>query len=562
MLLRKISQGFHDLRRVRQILQVLVKYGFGYAVERLNIERHGFGKRLVNLKPIRRLRIQDMTTGARLRKAMEELGPTFIKFGQILSTRPDMLPIEFCCELEALQDDVAPFSYAEVKKQIEDDLKAPLDTLFYQVDQQPLAAASLSQVHRAKLKTGEQVIIKVQRPRIANIIRTDIAIMEDLARLAEKYIEEIRVYNPVGLVEEFKQSITRELDFSTEAHNIQRFRRQFAGDTTVYVPQVFLQFTGPHVLVMEQVSGIKVSHTERIDKEGLNRKRIAVNIANAFLKQIFVNGFFHADPHPGNIMVLPGNTIAFIDYGMTGRIHAETRRLLSEIMIAVNSRDAQKIADIFLALGVVDEQTDMRRFELDLEDFLDRYFVESLQELKMGQFLNSLLNATSRYRIQMPQELYLLSKALVMIESVGEILDEDFDMVKLTKPFARRLVLEKRSPKRIAREVRSFAEMLYDFALSLPKDLKIIFDKLKKGTLRVEFEHRGLENLLTELDKVSNRISFSVVIAAIIVGSSIIIQTDKGPHLFGLPVFGVLGFIIAGFMGLWLAIAILRSGRL
>ncbi|HEX7319710.1 MAG TPA: AarF/UbiB family protein [bacterium] len=562
MLLRKISQRFHDLKRVRQILQVLVKYGFGYAVDRLNIEHHGLGKRIVNLKPIKRLRIQEMTVAVRLRKTMEELGPTFIKFGQILSTRPDMLPVEFCCELEVLQDNVAPISYADVKKQVEGDLKVPLETIFYQVDREPMAAASLAQVHRAKLKTGEAVIIKAQRPGIAQIIKTDIEIMEELARLAEKYIEEIRVYNPVGLVEEFKQSITRELDYSAEAHNIQRFHHQFAGDPTVYVPPVFMQFTGPHVLVMEQILGIKVSHTDKIDKEGLNRKKIAVNIANAFLKQVFAYGFFHADPHPGNIMVLPHNTIAFIDYGMTGRIHQETRRFLSEIMIAVTKRDAQKIADIFLAVGVLDEQIDMHRFELDLEDFLDRYLVESLQDLKMGQFLNSLLNVTSRYRIRAPQELYLLSKALVEIESVGEILDMDFDMVKLVKPFVQKLVLEKRSPKRIAREVRAFVEVLYDLALSLPKDLKIIFNKLKKGTLRVEFEHRGLENLLTELDKISNRISFSVVIAALIVGSSIIVQTDKGPHLFGLPVFGILGYVIAGFMGLWLAIAILRSGRL
>ncbi len=562
MLLQKISQRFHDLKRVRQILQVLVKYGFGYAVDRLNIEHHGLGKRIVNLKPIKRLRIQDMTVAVRLRKTMEELGPTFIKFGQILSTRPDMLPVEFCCELEALQDNVPSFGYSEVKKQIEEDLKVTVETIFYQIDQQPMAAASLAQVHRAKLKTGGSVIIKVQRPGIAKMIKIDIEIMEELARLAEKYIEELRVYNPVGMVEEFKQSIMRELDYNTEAHNIHRFQHQFAGDPTVHVPQVFMQFTRTHVLVMEQVSGIKVSNTDKIEKEGLNRKKIAVNIANAFLKQVFVHGFFHADPHPGNIMVLPGNKIAFIDYGMTGRIHEETRRLLSEIMIAVTKRDAHKIADIFMSMDVLDEQTDMHRFELDLEDFLDRYLVTSLKDLKMGQFMNSLLNVTSRYRVRAPQELYLLSKALVEIESVGEILDEDFNMVKLVKPFVQKLVLEKYSPKRITREVRAFAEVLYDLALSLPKDLKTIFDKLKKGTLRVEFEHRGLENLITVLDKVSNRISFSVVIAALIVGSSLIVQTDKGPHLLGMPVFGIIGYVIAGFMGFWLAIAILRSGRL
>jgi ubiquinone biosynthesis protein len=498
----------------------------------------------------------------RLRKVLEELGPTFIKFGQILSTRPDIMPVEFCCELESLQDKVPAFDFEKVADQVQRELKRPVDQLFTEFAREPIAAASLAQAHTARLKSGEKVIVKIQRPDIEKTIRTDLDILAEIARLAEKHIEESRIYNPVGLVNEFRQAILWELDFTREANNVVRFQAQFAGDPTVYIPKIYPELSSRLILTMERVEGIKINNREKIDQAGLNSKKLALNGANAFLKQIFDHGFFHADPHPGNLMALSGNRVAFIDFGMVGRIHYETKALLSDILVGVVDHDIDKIADRFMTMGVIDETADPKKFDRDIEDFLDRHFVAALKDLKIGQFLVDLLTVVANNRIKMPADLYLLSKAMVIIEGVGVELDPDFDMVKLVRPFVRKLVVRRRSPGTVFKELKKFLEILYDWALSFPKDLKIVFDKLKKGTLKVEFEHRGLEGLINELDRVSNRIAFSVIVAGIIIGSSLIIQSDKGPHLFGYPLVGILGYIIAGLMGFWLLIAILRSGRL
>jgi len=562
MRLNTLTHRIRDIRRLRHIVTVLVRYGFGYFVDRMNLGQNAIGKRFIRLKPIRNLQVFDLPVGLRLRKVLEELGPTFVKLGQVLSTRPDIMPIDFCCELESLQDKVPAFDFEKVEEQVLRELKNPVDRLFTNFSREPIAAASLAQAHTAQLKIGEKVIVKVQRPGIEKTIATDLEILAELARLAEKHIEEIRIYNPVALVEEFRQSILKELDFTREAGNIIRFQKQFEGDDAVYIPRYYPELSSRRILTMERVEGIKISNREKIEKAGLSSRKIALRGAQAFLKQIFEFGFFHADPHPGNLMALPGNRVAFIDFGMVGRIHHETKELLTDILAGVAEHDTEKIADRFLSMGAVDESADMKKFEMDIEDFLDRHFVASLKELKIGQFLIDLLTVVADNRIKLPPDLYLLSKAMVIIEGVGEQLDPDFELARLIKPFARKMAFERRGPGTLFKEVKKFAEILYDWARSFPRDLKTVFDKLKKGTLKVEFEHHGLENLIVELDKVSNRIAFSVIIAALIIGSSLIVQTDKGPHLFGFPLFGFAGYVIAGFMGLWLVIAILRSGRL
>jgi ubiquinone biosynthesis protein len=560
--LNSLAHSIRDIRRTRQIITILVRYGFGYFVDRMKLSQHLLGKKIIRFGPIRKMQIFDLSPCVRLRKTLEELGPTFIKLGQILSTRPDILPIEYCRELETLQDKVPAFDYAKVEEQVRRELKRPIAELFDEFSREPVAAASLGQAHTARLKNGEKVIVKIQRPGIEKTIQTDLEILEEIARLAEKHIEESRVFDPVGVVSEFRQAILQELDYTRESENIARFQAQFAADATVYIPKCYPEFSSRRILTMERVEGIKINQLEKIDKAGLSRKKLALHGANAFLKQIFEHGFFHADPHPGNLMAQPGNRVAFIDFGMVGRIHHETKIFLSDILIGVADRDIDKIADRFLVLGAIDDNANLKKFEMDIEDFLDRHLVATLKEVKVGQFLVDLVTMVADNRIRLPADLYLLSKAMVMIEGLGVELDPDFDMAKLIKPFVRRLVIKRRSPGTVFKELKKFFEILYDWGLSFPRDLKTIFNKLKKGTLKVEFEHRGLENLITELDKDTNRIAFSVIVAAIIVGSSLIIQSDKGPHLLGYPVIGILGYGIAGFMGLWLLIAIIRSGRL
>ena len=562
MSLRTIKHRISNIKRLNQILGVLVKYGFGYIVDRLHMEQSRIGRKLFSMRPVRKLDIFDLPEPVRIRKALEELGPTFIKFGQILSTRPDLIPIRLCFELEKLQDKISPFKYEKVEDQIKRAFNQPISEIFSQFSKKPQAAASLAQVHAAKLKNGTKVVVKVQRPGIEKTIKKDIRILYELAKLADKYVEEVRVYNPIGLIDEFKKSILKEIDFAREANNIRRFRRQFALDDTVHIPNVFPELSSRQILTIERIEGIKVSDIKKIDDAGLDRSQIAVNGVRAFLKMVFIHGFFHADPHPGNIFVLSGNRVGFIDFGMVGRIHKSTKAQIANMLTGVVEHDASRITNACTVIGMVDEKSNIKELELDFEDFVDRYYVESLSKLKVGQFFMDLIDSVTRNRIKVPSDLFLLSKAFAIIEGVGEKLDPSFDMVALAKPFAEELVRQKYSPRKIAREIINFSELFYNFAISLPRELTVIIDKVKKGRLRIEFEHKGLEHLISELDKVSNRIAFSVIIAALIVGSSIVMQTNKGPLLFGFPVFGFIGYIIAGIMGLWLAIAILRSGRL
>jgi len=555
-MLSGVTQKIHNIQRLHQILQVLITHGFGYIVDRLNIKT-----RFIKFKPLKKLDASSQPLPVRVRKVLEELGPTFIKLGQILSTRPDLIPLEFCKEFEKLQDKAPAIEYEKVKAQIENELKQPINKIFSNFSPQPIAAASLSQVHLAELKTGKKVVVKVQRPNIRKVITTDLEILYGLAKLAEKYIKESQIYNPVGMVEEFKKTILKEIDFNIEANNIERFRRNFKDDDTVYVPEVFRDLSTAKILTIERIEGIKITDIERIEKSGLDRKQIAINGANAVLKQIFIHRFFHADPHPGNIFALDNNRIAFVDYGMVGRLDEETKFQLASILTAVVERDVSGVIESLIATGVV-EEADVKRLSLDLEELMDSYYGIPLKELKMGQFLMDAINVVSQNKIKIPPSLFLLSKALITIEGVGEKLDPEFNVAIQIKPFVERLVREKYSLRRIAKELKKFTKELYVFTSSLPKDLSLIFNKIKRGNLKVEFEHKGLENFILQMDKVSNRIAFSVVIAALIIGSSIIMQTNKGPLFLGFPVLGIFGFLIAGILGLWLVIAILRSGKL
>jgi ubiquinone biosynthesis protein len=561
LFLGDITQKIHNIDRLRQILQVFVKYGFGYIIDRLKINQNILRKNLIRFGPIKKLDIFDMPVPVRARKVLEELGPTFIKLGQILSTRPDVIPLEFCKEFEKLQDEVPAFEYKKVEEEIRNELKNPVDKIFNNFSHKPEAAASLSQVHFAELKTGENVVVKVQRPDIRKVITTDLKILDGLARLMEKHIEESKIYNPVGIVNEFKETILKEMDFNAEATHIVRFQKNFKDNTTIYVPKIFHNLSTGRVLTIERIEGTKITDIERIEKLGLDRKQIAVNGANAILKQIFIDGFFHADPHPGNIFVIEGNKIVFLDYGMVGRIDEETKDQLANILTAIITQDVPEISEAIITMGFIDE-ADVRKLNLGLADLLDSYYGIPLKELKIGPLLVDIVKLVSQYKVKIPPDFFLLAKTLLTIESIGKKLHPEFNMTVQAKPFVENLFRLRYSPKKIAKEIRKFAKDLYRFKNTLPKDINIILSKIKKGTLKIDFEHQGLENFILHMDKVSNRIAFSVIIAALVVGSSIIMQTDKGPLFLGFPVLGIIGFLVASILGLGLAIAILRSGKL
>ena len=448
MFLGDITQKIQNIDRLRQILQVLVKYGFGYIVDRLKIDQNIVRKNLIRFVPIKKLDIFDMPVQVRARKVFEELGPTFIKLGQILSTRPDVIPLEFCKELEKLQDEVPAFEYEKVEEEIRNELKNPVDKIFNNFSREPEAAASLSQVHFAELKTGENVVVKVQRPGIRKVITKDLKILDGLAKLMEKHIEEIKIYNPVGIVNEFKETILKEIDFNAEATHVVRFQKNFKDNTTVYVPKVFHDLSTGRVLTIERIEGTKITDIERIEKLGLDRKQIAVNGANAILKQIFIDGYFHADPHPGNIFVIEGNKIVFLDYGMVGRIDEATKDHLANILTAIIEQDIPEISAAFTTMGLI-EEVDVRKLNLGLADLMDSYYGIPLKELRIGPLLVDIVKLVSRYKVKIPPDLFLLAKTMLTIESVGTRLCPEFNMTNQAKHFVEELIKSRYSPKKI-----------------------------------------------------------------------------------------------------------------
>lgn len=544
------------------MLAVLFKYGFGHIIEQLNIDYYiQLGKRVVSVGKASR-DLQRLPRGARIRLALEELGPTFIKLGQLLSTRPDTVPDDVLQELRKLQDHLPPVPTEKILATIHKELGHPVEDLFAHFELTPLATASIAQVHRATLKSGEQVVCKIQRPGIVATIETDVDIMMGLAYLIEKHLPGGDLYDPVGLVTEFRRSILRELDFSREGRTIDRFRNNFQDDDTVYIPAVYEQYSSRTVLTLEYVSGIKISRLKELEEAGHDLKQIAYRGADCFLNQVFVHGLFHADPHPGNIHILDDGVICIFDFGMVGYLDDELKLQLTELLLAVLRRDADAVISNLVYSGDLHDETSRKNLRRDLAEFIDEYYDLPLHELNVGKMLLEFIDILSHYRIKFPSNLMLLARSLIAMEGLGKQLDPRFNMVEQLQPFAEKIVRERYSPSRIAKETSRILKDYHALGQSLPKDIKEFLSRINRNNLKIDLEHRGLERLITDLEKSTNRISFSMVIAALIIGSSVVMQSDKGPMLMGFPALGLFGYSVAGFLGFGLAIAILRSGRL
>jgi len=539
---------------------VLVKYGFGHILDQMRIGPYlRIGRKfLAREKP----EMEKLNYAQRIRLAMEELGPTFVKLGQVLSTRPFLIPLELVIELSKLQDEVAPFPFDQAKQIVERELRAPLEQAFSSFDESPVASASLSQVHRARTKQAEDVVVKVQRPGIKPIIDTDMEILTDLANLLERHIPESRQYQPKAMVDELARTFRREIDFKNEARNIEIFATNFKEDATVFVPRVFWDKTTDLVLTMEYIAGIKVTDLEELEKRGLDRKAIAKNAGKSVFKQVFIDGFFHADPHPGNLFVLENNVIAPVDYGMTGKLSETTMDELSELLISVVTWNPRGVIKTWQKAGVLESTPDLKSLEADLTDFLYRYHKIPLSMIDMKTLVNDAFDMVHRHRIQLQPDLMLFGKALITYEEVGRMLDPDYDLVTEASPFVKRLSRRKYHPKVILRDIVTVLEDLREFITPLPYELRRILDKLSRGELGFELQHRGLEKLMLQVERSANRLSFSLIIAAIIVGSSLIMRLEVGYKLLGYPLLGIMGYVFAGILGVWLVLAMLRSGKL
>ena len=480
----------------------------------------------------------------------------------MLSTRSDFISPEYLNEFSKLQDEVPAFSYEEVEKIFLAETEQKPEQLFLEFDRKPLAAASIGQVHKGVLEDGSKVVIKVQRPDIEKIIAVDLEILGHIASLMEMYLEELQGHRPTAIVDEFARTISNEIDYTVEIANIERFARQFEGNSEIYVPKVYRNFSCERILTMENIQGVKASDIELLRKQGVDLSLVAERGANLVMEQIFVHGFFHADPHPGNIFILPDNIICFLDFGMMGRLSRQNREDFTDLLLYIVGRNERKITDSVLKLTDQYEEVDRDALSRDLSEMLDHYLYLPLKELEAGKILQDLLELVSRHKIFFKPNLYLMMKALTTVEGVGLVLDPNLELIKLAEPFMKKVKSDRIRLNRIAEEAGLTTSDYIDLFRDLPEELRSILSQLRQGRMKLEFEHRGLSDLRAVLDQVSNRISFAIVLASLIIGSSLIILSGIPPKWQDIPIIGLIGFLLAGVMGFWLLLSILRHGRM
>ena len=544
--------GVGQVGRLKDIVLILARYGFDDIAERLALP----GKLLVH----KAMRVdQRLTTAERVRLALQDLGPTFVKFGQVMSMRADLLPADWLHELRKLHAEVPPVPLAEIRPQIERDLRRPLEEVFVRFDEAPIAAASLAQVHRAVLREERRAVaVKVQRPDIRNSIDADFAIMKTIANRLDQRMAGAAVFDLPKLVEEFKRTVFRELDYGREARNMRIFRANLDDSQSIRVPELFEPLSSPTMIVMELVDGISLSDVPADEPE--RRRNLARLGLQGIIRQVFRDGFFHADPHPGNIVVGPEDTLYMLDCGMVGRLTEETRFRLTDLIQATIARDPERLVNVLLDLTEEHEPIDRQALQLDVLDILDAYHSVPLEKLRLGRFLSEVADLLNRHKLRLPENLTMVIKTLITAEGVARELHPGLDVVSELRPLIGQLVAEHYRPENLWRSVRSQLGLFWSLQRRLPKRLSHIVEKLERGELAMRFEHQNLEKLQHTLDQIASRLTVAIIIAAMLIGSSLIVTAQAGPTLFGFPALGVIGYTISGLLGLWIIFSILRAG--
>ncbi|MBI5663883.1 MAG: AarF/ABC1/UbiB kinase family protein [Nitrospirae bacterium] len=556
---------YKNLSRIKQIVNVLLKHGFGQFIEQTNLQRFiPLSKRIKYFA--RRQDEGRHTIPQRLRLAFGELGPSFIKLAQMLSTRPDLVTEEYANEFKKLQDRVPPFSSDKAVQMIEEEFKVPVAESFATFDTVPVAAASIAQVHNAVLNTGEKVIVKVQRPYIRETIETDIVILGAIARLMLKYIPESKYFDPEGIVNEFAKTVRRELDFIIEAKNAQRFRKNFEGHPDIYIPAVYPDFLSARVIVMERIEGTKIDDIKTIDDLGIDRHELAKKGVNAYFKMIFEDGFFHADPHPGNMFVLNDGKIGFMDFGIVGWLAPEMIENIARAFLAVINKDFDRLVDIYINLGLVEDEVDMetfkREFRADLIYMMEPLYDLSVSEVNFPEFLETLTHLVIKHGLRVPTDLLLMNRTVLIVDNIGRRLDPKFNLISAAEPYAAKLVKKRMSPQSILSKTVANLTDMGELLIDTPKQINRLLRKTLRDEVSFKMEITGMDKLIRDLDRSSNRIAFSLIVASIILGSSMLIQSNIGGKIFGLPAVGAIGFLVAFVLGVRLLISIIRSGRL
>jgi ubiquinone biosynthesis protein len=548
-----------NLGRLSEIAQVAVRHGFGYW-----FDTH----RLTDLFPRRAGRDevdgQPSQRGQHLREMLDELGPTFVKFGQLLSTRPDVLPPDIINELRGLQDDVRPFPVADVEKVIEEDLGLTVAQLFAEFDEKPIAAASIGQVHRATLPNGKEVAVKVQRPGAPRQIEADVALLYQAAKIAKERVRALDFIDAHQLVDEFARSIRQELDYRLEARNADTFHRNFAGHPHVRVPRVFWTYTRSRVLTLEWLEGIQVADVDPEHWSLEDRRAIAYLMTETWMTMIFRHGFFHGDPHPANVLVLGnGEQIGLVDFGAVGKLTDDDISKLTRIFIDAAAENIEALPRRLAELGVRYPKEREEEFLAELREMYYRYYGASLAEIDPLQVIREAFQLIYSMNLRLPTRFLLLDKAIATLGSVGVDLYPEFNVFEVARPYARGLMLERFTPQRMANRARKESLRLGAMALELPYQIHDVLEEFRDGQIEIGFVHKGLEDLMNRMDIVFNRLVIAMVVAGGLIGSSLIgIFAKTGPHVLGINIISVIGFAFSGLLGLWLLWGVVRSGRL
>lgn len=557
--MRRWGRRYRHLRRYREIIYVLVKYGFGELVDQLDLAVYlplsrRWGRREVVEKP-------HLTTPERVRLAIEELGPTFIKLGQIMSTRPDLIPPPYLAELEKLQDTVPPAPWQVVKEELEQELGASLEQVFVSFETEPVAAASLAQVYCATLPGGEEVVVKVQRPNIERVIETDLEIFFDLARLLQERTPLGELYDLPEIAEDFAFTLRAEMDYRREGYNAERFRRNFAHEPYLHIPQVYWDYTTRRVIVFERIRGIKIDDVQALDAAGLDRHQIALNCARMIVKEILEDGFFHADPHPGNFVVMDEGIIGAMDFGMVGHLSQRLKEDLVRLFVVAVQLDSEGVVEQLIRMSAAPRGVDVERLRRDIERLLTKYQGLPLKEIRAQEVVREIIPVAYRHRLRLPSDLWLLVKTLNMLEGVGLRLDPDLDIFAESQPYVDRFIREMTSPRFWGRKVMQGAGEWGELFAVLPRRIPRFMDRVEAGDLELTLKLKEMSNALGKIDRIANRLAVSILVAAFIVALALLLPTFISHQAVWMIILAGFAFISASLLGLWLLYSIWRAGR-
>lgn len=554
---RPFQEDKPDFKRVREIVAVLAKYQFDNFLELLGLKKKFIIPYFISGKVEEEL---DSTAPERLRLVLEELGTTFIKLGQVLSTRPDLAGKELADELVKLQDEVPPFSFELVRNVVETELEDTLEELFEEFSEEPIASASIAQVHEAKLKDGTRVAVKVQRSNLEDQINKDIIIMRYLARLVERRIKNLKYYNISGIVDEFERVIAKEMDFELEARNIESFRKFFQDNDQVCAPKVYADFSTRRVLTMDFIDGVKITEISH-SNFSVDPKKIAEIGTKCYFEQIYLHGFFHGDPHPGNLLILPNNTLCFVDFGIVGHLDKEFVDNLAELFVYTVNYDIKGMINQLRYMRLIDDDKNIDQLKYDLMDLMDKYYGAQIKDI--GGLITefSKPNILVKHKIKLPRDFILLGRVLSMAEDLGVKLDPNFNGIEVARPLIKKLLRKRLNPLRLLDYKTQYLFQLEHIIRDLPDTINKMFLLIEEGKVRTELEFKELDKFSQHLEKIANRITLGLIVSSLIIGSALILQTDKGMPMpvIGFSTVGIVIFLISAFFALIITIGILRK---